>query len=283
MCTTSRKQLPESVWLVLTLSLVSQDLSKTLFKSPQAPLPQALAFVRLGLSGAASLANWPSLVLVYREERGCQWECLAAHPPLWARLTSGHPPCGAAHMELNAISERKQAAPILYCDCRCYQLVSQVTKSAKHSSARLCDVMNSSNLFWMDSDWSKTDHIGQLAWSICIWSCRVVSHPCLNRVQTDWRQLDIHIRAKALRDYQKRPFQSFSSTSPLSSFAYEHSPKYPHKRLMSLCCCILPFIGWETMHQSVRLSTPDSYGTWKRCYATRKCILIVQSLGAACK
>lgn len=95
--------------------------------------------------------------------------------------------------------------------------------------------------------------LSQLAWSICIWSCSVVLHLCLNWVQTDWRQLDISIRAKAHRDYQKGPFQSFSSTSPLSSFAYEHSPKYPHKRLMSLCSCILPFIGWETMHQSVRL------------------------------
>lgn len=87
----------------------------------------------------------------------------------------------------------------------------------------------------------------------CLSNRSIVLLLCLSRAETDWRQLDISIRAKALRDYQKRPFQSFSSTSPLSCFAYEHSPKYPHKRLMSLCSCILPFIGWETMHQSVRL------------------------------
>lgn len=72
-------------------------------------------------------------------------------------------------------------------------------------------------------------------------------------------------------------------TCPLCSFAYEHSPKYPHKRLMSFCSCILPFIGWETMHQRVCASILDSYFARKRCYATGKCILIVQSLGAAYK
>lgn len=162
-------------------------------------------------------------------------------------------------MELNAISEREQAEPILYYNClstdntvTCF--TSQVAQSTQHPSACLRNVVRSSwfPVFELNLIELKPT-LSRLAWSVCIWSCSVALHLCWNWVQTDWRQLDISIRAKALRDYQKRPFQSFSSTSPLSSFAYEHSPKYPHKRLMSLCSCILPFIGWEPMHQSVRL------------------------------
>lgn len=118
------------------------------------------------------------------------------------------------------------------------------------------------------------------------WSCAVKSSVLpyiFVCVQADRRRLDINIRARAPREYPKMRFQSFFSTCPLSRFAYEHSPKYPHKRLMSFCSCILPFIGRKTMHQSVCASILDSYFARKRCYATGKCILIVQSLGAACK
>lgn len=166
-------------------------------------------------------------------------------------------------MELNAISEREQAEPVLYYDCHCTDstatsfmtgIASQVTESTARSPAHLCKVINASWFPFFELNLIDLKLVlSWLGWSISIWSCSVVLHLCLNWVQTDWRQLDISIRAKGFRDYQKRAFQSFSSTSPLSSFAYKHSPKYPHKRWMSLCSCILPFIGWETMHQSVRL------------------------------
>lgn len=81
--------------------------------SPQAPLPPALAFVRLCRLSWLTQAGW-----CVQGEGGVGGECVSAHPPLWPRLSPGHPLCLAAHMELNATC-REQTEPILKYDCCC--------------------------------------------------------------------------------------------------------------------------------------------------------------------
>lgn len=73
-----------------------------------------------GSSAAVAMPGWPLLRCLATSLESCLYSdegllrrVSGSLPPLWARLTSGHPPCGAALTELNATAAKSQAQPIL--------------------------------------------------------------------------------------------------------------------------------------------------------------------------
>lgn len=73
-----------------------------------------------GTSAAVAMPGWlllrclaTSPVSCLYSDKGLPRRVSGSLPPLWARLTSGHSPCGAALTELNATAVKSQAQPIL--------------------------------------------------------------------------------------------------------------------------------------------------------------------------
>lgn len=159
-------------------------------------------------------------------------------------------------MELNAIPEREQAEPITVL----WHLQIILPPPLWRESHHRCNASK----FWLDyflqaeCDWVETGSKSKLAWCIGYAFEDVVLSYILvwSKSRLNGDNFASALARRPSEIIRKDLFRAFFfPTSPLSSFAYKHSLKYPYKRLMSLCSCILPPVGCETMHQSVHLTS----------------------------